>query len=261
MELDNILKIINRIAPEDLQESWDNCGIQVNDSRSKDIKRIMTCLEISDAVAAEAVEKGCDMIVTHHPLIFSGLKQVDAGSIIGNQIIELLKNGITVYSSHTAFDSAAKGTNQDLAERLELNDIQPMVADTKYEGCGMGRLGSYPLPMDFEDFTDLLNEVCPDSGLRIAGRIPEYVRKVALCTGSGAEFIDMAAEMGADVYITGDVKYHDARHADDLGFCVIDAGHYGTEILFAGNMAGLLYEELQDQVEIVVSESDINPFV
>jgi dinuclear metal center YbgI/SA1388 family protein len=260
MELKKILECINKIAPEDLQEDWDNSGIQINAASDGQIKRIMTCLEISDSVIDEAIKRETDMIVTHHPLIFSKLNKIDSGTVAGNQIIKLIQHGITVYSSHTAFDSAIHGTNQDLAEMLGLSGIVPMIPDKDHPGCGMGRYGTYEKPVKFDDFIDLLSEICMVSDVRTAGRIPDSITKAALCTGAGAEFIDLAAVGGADVYVTGDVKYHDARHADDIGFCVIDAGHYGTEILFADNMAGLLASELGESADIIVSETDINPF-
>lgn len=265
MNIKELISVINEIAPEELQESWDNSGIQINADPEKDIRKIMTCLEISDAVVDEAIEKGVDVVVTHHPLIFSKLAKIDAENIVGGQIVKLVKNGISVYSSHTAFDSASHGTNQDLAEQLDLKDITPMEPADGHPGCGMGRYGIYREPVYFGDFIEDVAEICPDAEIRVAGPVPEHVKKVALCTGAGAEFIDEAYENGADVYITGDVKYHDARHADDIGLCVVDAGHYGTEVLFSRNMAHLLINALDekhllDDVEVFPSETNIDPF-
>jgi GTP cyclohydrolase I len=260
-----VLDAIKKIAPEGLQEDWDNSGIQINVNPDKDVKKLLTCLEISDAVVAEAVRKGADMILTHHPLIFGKISRVDAEDVIGNQIVELIKHDISVYSSHTAFDSAAHGTNQYLAEQIGLEDVVPLIAAAdEYAGCGMGRVGRYISPLDFSDFYKTLERVCggkDGSEVRVAGKVPAKVAKVALCTGAGAEFIDKAAALGCDAYITGDVKYHDARHADDIGLCVIDAGHYGTEVVFAKNMAAQLEHELGGTLEILVSETNINPFI
>ncbi len=265
MNMRELVSIINKIAPEALQEDWDNSGIQINAVPEKQIKRIMTCLEISDAVVDEAAEKGADVVITHHPLIFTKLAGIDAEQVVGGQIVKLIENGISVYSSHTAFDSASHGTNQDLAEQLCLKNIIPMEPAEGYPGCGMGRYGTYTEPVFFSDFIEDVADICPDAEIRIAGAVPEYVKKVALCTGAGAEFIDEAYQNGADVYITGDVKYHDARHADDIGFCVVDAGHYGTEVLFARNMAELLTAEISADenisgVEVIISETNIDPF-
>lgn len=261
MDILKIIEILNQIAPEKLQENWDNSGIQINTGCGKDIKKIMTCLEISDRVIEEAIQKKADMIITHHPLIFSKLGRLDENDVTGRQIITLIKNNISVYSSHTAFDSAEHGTNQDLAEQLGLDSIAPLEESLLQAGCGMGRYGSYKEPIGFSDFLSILQRTCSEADIRVAGARPQSVKTVALCTGAGAEFIDEAKALGADVYITGDVKYHDARHADDIGFCVIDAGHYGTEILFADNMAKLLCAAPEMfGTEIFPSETDINPF-
>ena len=256
-----ITDAIKSIAPEALQESWDNSGIQVSPDSAKDYKRIMTALEISDGVVQEAVEKGVDMIVTHHPLIFSKLASVSDTATVGNQIITLIKNNIAVYSAHTSFDSAAGGTNSYLAEKIGLTESVPMIPAPGGEPDeGMGRVGRYASPLIFGVFLHKLETAMGKDSIRIAGNPPQSVETVALCTGSGAEFIDLARELGADVYITGDLKYHDARHADDTGFCVIDAGHHGTEVIFAENMAEKLRAALGENVEIIVSETDIYPF-
>ena len=131
MNMRELVSIINKIAPEALQEDWDNSGIQINAVPEKQIKRIMTCLEISDAVVDEAAEKGADVVITHHPLIFTKLAGIDAEQVVGGQIVKLIENGISVYSSHTAFDSASHGTNQDLAEQLCLKNINIWVSDAR----------------------------------------------------------------------------------------------------------------------------------
>ncbi len=255
------LEAVRTVAPEELQESWDNSGVQILTDPGASVERILTCLEISDSVVEEAVRKKADLIVTHHPLFFSKLSAVRADDVAGAQTIRLIRNSISLYSAHTSFDSAAHGTNQDLAEKLGLKDICPMYPSETDPAAGMGRYGTFEEPVPFDEFLRKVTEVCGQSLIRCAGKAPEMVRKAALCTGAGSEFMDDAFAGGADVYLTGDVKYHEARHADDLGKCVIDAGHYGTEVLFAENMAALLRDRLGDQAEILVSETDINPFV
>ena len=261
IRIEKALEAIRAAAPEALQESWDNSGIQILIDPEQEVHRVLTCLEISDTVVREAVEKEVDLIVTHHPLYFSKLSSVRADDVVGAQTIELVRHSISLYSAHTSFDSAEHGTNQDLAEKIGLKEIVPMYPSEEYPAAGMGRYGVYPESVSFEDFLRKVTEVCGQSLIRVAGSPPASVRRVALCTGAGSEFMDDAREGGADVYLTGDVKYHEARHAYDLGMCVIDAGHYGTEVLFAENMAALLRNRLGGEVEIFVSETDINPFV
>ncbi len=255
-----VLQAIREISPERLQESWDNTGIQILPDVDAPVHRILVCLEINDEIVEEAVRKKADLIVTHHPLMFRPVGSITPETAVGRQSIRLIQNNIAVYSSHTAFDSAPHGTNQDLAEQLELQNIRPMLPSPEDARAGMGRYGEYFPPKDFSDFIALLERVCTEDPLRTFGVIPEQVSCAALCTGAGAEFMKEALSLGADVYITGDVKYHEARDAADQGFCLIDAGHYGTEIQFASNMAAQLRDRLTD-VEIMESDVCINPLL
>ncbi|MGI6206082.1 MAG: Nif3-like dinuclear metal center hexameric protein [Anaerovoracaceae bacterium] len=255
------VEAVRRQAPERLQESWDNSGIQILADADAGINKILTCLEIESSVVDEAVECGAKLIVTHHPLFFNKIGNIRDDDPEGAQVIKLIQNGISVYSAHTSFDSAAHGTNQDLAEKLGLIDIVPMYPDETDPDAGMGRYGHYSEPVPFDVFERRLSDVCGADGIRIAGIKPESVQFIGLCTGAGSEFADDAVANGADVFVTGDLKYHEARHICDIGFCVIDAGHYGTEVLFADNMAALLREDIGDRAEIIPSRADINPFV
>ena len=261
IHIQEALQAVRSVAPEMLQEDWDNSGIQIITDTEKEIETILTCLEINDEVLEEAVNRNADLIVTHHPLFFSKMSSVRCDDVAGAQTIKLIQHSISLYSAHTSFDSSICGTNQDLAEKLDLSDIVPMYPSESDPAAGMGRFGVYREPMLFDDFLRKLTSVCGQSRIRIAGIAPARVKKVALCTGAGSEFMDDARAAGTDVYLTGDVKYHEARHACDTDMCVIDAGHYGTEILFAENMASLLRARLGSMVKVLVSETDINPFL
>ena len=137
---------IEQIAPPHLAEEWDNSGFQIRCDEAQKIRKILVCLEISDEVVAEAVADKADLIITHHPLIFGKISKVDHKNIMGNQIIRLIQAGISVYSAHTSFDSARRGTNQYLAEQIGLEEIMPLVPASE-EGCGMGRIGIYSSPV------------------------------------------------------------------------------------------------------------------
>lgn len=260
--MDEIKSALERIAPPGLAEEWDNSGFQVRITDGRQIRRILVSLEISGDVVSEAISKGADMIVTHHPLIFGKISKVDDKQITGNYLIRLIQAGISVYSAHTSFDSALNGTNQYLAEQLGLEEIRPLAPSALpgAEDCGMGRTGVFSEPLSFEAFMQRLVSACDRNIYRIAGKAPESVSKVSLCTGAGAEFIGAAAENGSDVYITGDVKYHDARDACETGVCVVDAGHFGTENIFSENFAAQLRAQKIEGLEVLVSESDLNPF-
>ncbi len=258
-DIGTIEKAMRQIAPPHLAEEWDNCGFQIRCDSDQNIEKILVCLEISDDIITEAIQKSADLIVTHHPLIFGGIRSVDMDDMTGRYVLRLIRAGISVYSAHTSFDSAKDGTNQYLAECLGLEEISPLVPAEDGES-GMGRAGVYRRPLPFSEFALRLKDACDGSIFRISGTIPEFVSKVSLCTGAGSEFIGEAEENASDVYITGDVKYHDARTACEKKFCIIDAGHFGTENIFTPNFAGQLRKLCPQDVEIMEAESDLDPF-
>ena len=258
-QIDQVEALIEEIAPAHLAEAWDNSGFQIRCAGKRQIRKILVSLEISENVISEAIGTGADMIVTHHPLLFRKTGAVDDNTVTGNYIIRLIQAGISVYSAHTSFDSARHGTNQYLAEKLGLKEIRPLLP-AEEEGCGMGREGTYEERIPFDVFMKRLISVCDRNIYRIAGPVPESVSKVSLCTGAGSEFIENAWKNGSDVYVTGDVKYHDGRDACERGICVVDAGHFGTENIFSENFSAQLREKNPGDLDILVSRSDLNPF-
>lgn len=258
-DIEAVTAAIEEVAPPHLAEEWDNSGFQIRCCEKGQIGRILVSLEISDDVITEAIKARADMIVTHHPLIFGKIASVDDKTVIGNHIVRLIQAGISVYSAHTSFDSALRGTNQYLAQKLGLAEIRPLLPAGE-DGCGMGREGIFREKLSFDEFMERLIAACDRNIYRVAGPVPESVTKVSLCTGSGAEFIETALKNGSDVYVTGDVKYHDARDACEKEICVVDAGHFGTENIFSENFAAQLRETGLRDLEILISRSDLNPF-
>lgn len=277
MTAGQIAEKIREIAPEALQEHWDNSGFLVG-SPMHQVTKVLTCLDLDVPVLEEAKKLGCEMIVTHHPLLFSGIKKLTDEDKTGRMLCELVKQGISVYSCHTPFDKTKGGNNDILAEVLGLSDVRNLagepVADPEQmarqeKEADIGRSGTFAVPVSAAELVKRLS-----SGLCIR---PESIRVAAcgnggtesgeqrfqtagLCTGAGADLLPMAAELGCDVFVTGDVKYHEAQEADALGICLIDAGHYGTEKLFGQTMQGLLAPKLSGQVEVLVSDVDLDPF-
>ncbi len=224
-----IIKEIEDFVPPCTAESWDNVGLMVGNPESA-ISKIVFALDCREAVINEAIALGADMIVTHHPFIFKGLKRLDFSTPIGRCIEKLTKNNIAVYSAHTNFDVAKKGTNQTLAELLELENITGL-ADADAEGYYMGRIGNLKKEMDCEDFISYVKNKLNADRLIVSGNTDKKINKVGMCTGAGSEFMQLAASKGCDAYITGDMKYHDGQMAEDLGLCVIDGSHYLTEVI------------------------------
>ena len=201
------------------------------------------------------------MIVAHHPLIFKGLKKIRTDLPLGRRLQQLLKNDIAVAAAHTNLDIAVGGVNDVLATAIGLFKLSTFViASQSPDGTveSMGRMGRLPAPMTVRDFAQQVREALPTEHVRLVDAGARPVRKVALCSGSGAEFIHKAAFMGADVYVTGDVKYHEAQQAVELGMHVIDAGHFGTEFPVVAVLRERLSQELAEakgQVDVIADEA------
>lgn len=260
MDKKKLIHIIENICPLSLAEDWDNCGFQIH-CGSKEIQRVLVALEVTGDVIDEAEKVGAEMILTHHPLLFRGIKAVDNNDVIGNYIFRLIKAGIDVYSCHTNFDKADGGNNDYLGKLLNMQNIRPFDADNGF--CRKGELaGEMAL-------AELAAETAARLGIeakyvRAAGNPTAAVKTTGWCTGAGTEFIADAAAEGCDVFITGDLKYHEAQLAKEMGMAVIDAGHYGSERIFTENMTELLkgsLAEAGEALEVVPSEIEVNPFI
>ena len=257
MRLLDIADYIEKMSPLHTQESWDNSGFQIK-SGNPEIESILVAMEINNDVIDEAIAKATKLIVTHHPLIFGGVKSVDDNDITGNYLIRLISHGINVYSTHTPFDKCEGGNNDYLAKVLHLDDIQPMTEDES----GFCRVGF----VDGEcTAAEYIGQVCSWTGVdrqfvSFVGDPNAAVDKVGLCTGAGADFMKEAVAAGCDLFVTGDVKYHVAQTAKELGLNFLDLGHFGTENLFRDNMAEYL-NNCGNNLKIFKSEVDLNPFV
>lgn len=259
LRFDEMIQAIESVAPAYLQEGWDNSGIQiaVNDNV---ISRVLTALELTEDVIQESIDEDVDMIITHHPLIFGGIKTVDFRDMTGSYILKLIEAGISVYSSHTPFDKIEGGNNDYLAELIGLRDISGFTDGENVEM--IGRVGMLPYPVTLEDMVEIIAEKLDLEAeqIRFVGYPQQMISTVGMCTGAGADLMDLAAANGCQLFITGDLKYHDAQKAKAKGIAVIDAGHYGTEKSFADNFAGKLREKVAGSVEIIESKVDIDPF-
>ena len=253
MYMNDMIDVMEKIASPALAAEWDNSGLQV-DAGKEEIKRILVALDITHAVIEEAKEKKVDLIITHHPLIFSPLHKVDNKTITGNYIVKLIQSGISVYSAHTNFDEAEGGNNDYIASLLKLAKIK------KFGGNSMGRMGELFVKMSFEDVCSYVKDSLKLESMNIVGSPSAGIKKVGICSGSGGGMIDEAFDSGCELYITGDIKYHDALYASERGICLIDAGHYGTEKFFVENLAEKLKELTRGRLEIIPSSLNINPF-
>lgn len=355
------------MAPPGLAESWDNSGLQLGDPTAT-ISRIMVALDATPTVIESALASACNLLVTHHPLIFTAQKSISATTPLGGLIHAAIRGGLAVVSMHTNYDCAEGGLNDLLAQRIGLSACTPLqVTSTRelaklvvyvpaehlepvrtallphtevlgaYCGCsfsspgegtftplegahpfigslgqqervaecrlellvertavpraikallaahpyeepafdvypllnegrklGLGRIGRLTEPVSLASFAARLQQSLAAPGLRFVGDPDAAIRKVALCSGAGASLLRISVRAGADVLVTGDVKYHEAREAEDLGIALIDAGHFPTEIIMvdavAERLAGMLAEAGFAECEVLPCRVEIDPF-
>ena len=263
--IEMLKKKLNEIAPEAAAEAWDNCGMQI-DLGKENAERILICLEITNAVIEEAKQKKVDFIITHHPLYFNAVKKIDNHTLIGKYTIALIEAGISVYASHTCFDKIVGGNNTKICEMLGLINPEPL-----FTGTGPFDYVGYTAEFAEEKtFGEVIKKVAhvlqrAPGELRYVGEENMLIKKIGVCSGAGAELVPKAAERGCALFITGDIRYHEAAAASETGMALIDAGHFGTEKIFAENMAKQLrcileQKKEESKTEIFVSESDKNPF-
>jgi len=362
-----IAKIIEGIAPIQTAESWDNVGFQIG-NKHLEIDRVMVALEVTQSVVAEAINKNIDLIVTHHPLIFSKLKKLTSDDPVQSMVMELIKNNINLYVAHTNLDASKKGTNYYLSNLLGLKRIEALdekKLDAYYKlgvfvpedsaeklrevlfNYGAGVLGNYdhasfntkgigtfrPLEgsnpsigeknqesqvnevkievvikgndldtvvekmlnahpyetvaydviklenlednysigltgyldqgMTLDDLAEDVKEKFGIDQLKVVRSHDKTIRKVALCSGAGSDYITLASRMGCKCLITGDIKYHEAQLAKQLDLNLIDAGHFETENIYTTYLKEFLSNRCKEKgydIKIIESESIENPF-
>ena len=225
-------------------ESYDNVGLLIGHEDAA-VDTVVTALDVTEGAIAYAVREGAQMIVSHHPLLFRGAKTIVDGDRDGARLLMLIENHLAVCAAHTNMDAALGGTNDIAAEKLGLTDvvpIEPVPGDDS--GAGMGRIGRLPAAMTVRQFAELVKEVFDIPSVRMISSDPDAViQKTALCTGKGMGFYKVARMAGAEIYLTGDVTYHEAEEALATGAHIIDAGHFGTEFPIAEAIAQYLQQQ------------------
>lgn len=224
----DIAEIIERFAPKSLQESYDNTGLQIGDPLSE-VTAVLVCLDVTEDILAEAIERDCNMIISHHPLLFKGLKNITGATTTQRMVITALRNNIAIYSAHTNLDSTLDGVSYEMASQLRVRDLRTLAPHHDNPSAGLGVIGHIP-PTPCLEFLRKVKEVFNVRALRYAGPASKLVIKnVALCGGSGASLIGDAIANHADILITGDIKYHDfTTWSSDI--LIADIGHYESEL-------------------------------
>ena len=249
MNAREVADIIEQFAPLEQAASWDNSGFCIG-SPDTEVRGILVGFDCTPALVREAVARGANMIVTHHPLIFHGIKKISEDTFLGEVITLAVKNDIVVYAAHTNADKAGGGVNDLMADRLGLRDRRVLSED------GFGLVGMLEAPMPAADFIAFVKKQFSLKCLRASRPISTAVRKVALCSGSGGSMLAEALASGADAYICGDLTYH--QFFAEKGIMLLDIGHFESEIDIVDKLISVLEEKIST-FAVLRTKEDYNP--
>lgn len=237
MKVFEIAKLIEKTAPKNLAYQWDNVGLLVGD-RNKEIQSVYITLDTNLTTVKEAVYLGADMIISHHPIMFSPINRIDYSTPQGLLIKELITNDLPLYAAHTNMDTAKGGINDVLGNKLGLFDICVLDMHTDDKEAGLGRYGKIK-PQKLSDFCETVKSAL-NTPIRCCGDDNMIISKAAVGSGACSELVPIAKEKGCDVLVTADMKYHQMIDAYEMGISVIDAGHYPTEVFVIDIFADIL---------------------
>lgn len=256
--LHQLCQHLENFAPPQLSEDWDNVGLLVGDA-TRAISRAMTCLTITPASAAEAIKQQADLIITHHPLPFQPLKRITTATTVGSLLLALIEARVAIYSPHTAFDSAAEGINQTLAEGLQLTDIKPLQpSEPSLPLGGTGRQGRCATPETVASLAQRLKGFLKIEDLQLVGNSVQSVTKVALGCGSAGKFLADAVREKCELFITGETSFHTFLEAEARGIALLMPGHYASERFAVERLAEKLQHAFP-QLHIWASDEERDP--
>ena len=225
MKVREITAVIEAFAPLSLQESYDNAGLIVG-RPDDEVSKALLAVDVTEEVIAEALEEGCDMIITHHPIIFHALKRFNSASYVERCVEQAIRHGIVLYAAHTNLDSAPYGMSHRVAEMLGLKSVE--ILQPTVENCGFGVVGELSEEWPAQKFMQFVMQRFDVKALRHSDIVKQTIRKVAICTGAGGSLIDEARKSGAELYLTSDLKYNDfMRHENSI--ILADMGHFESE--------------------------------
>ena len=231
MKVKELTGWIEEKFPPKAAEDWDNVGLLVGDDE-KEIYHIFLALDLTEETLLEAVSAGADMILTHHPMIFTNIRKINNHTFTGRKILTLIRKDISYYAMHTNYDIL--GMAQLSADYLKLKDTAVLSVTEERDGKqeGFGRVGMLPKKMTLKECALFVKDAYKLGDVKVYGDLDMEVERAAVCTGSGKSMIEEALKNHAQVYVTGDIDHHTGIDTVAQGMALIDAGHYGTEYIF-----------------------------
>ena len=276
MKIYQVVDALEQYAPLPLQEGYDNAGLQVGLTEAVEVSGALLCLDVTEAVVDEAIRKGCNLIVSHHPLIFRKLARISDENYVQRTVMKAIKNDIAIVSMHTNMDAATGGVNFKIAEKLGLRNVRFFGGEKEVNGVkgGEGVIGeiadeaieaSSDLKERFsegiaaDDLILMLRDRFQVESVQCNELLRRPIRKVALCGGAGSFLLDAAIAAGADAFITGEMHYHEFfGHEQEIQICVI--GHYQSE-QFTSEVFLTIIEEKCPGVKCYIAETNTNPIL
>ena len=254
MKVRDIIQIIEDFAPLSIQEGWDNSGLCVG-SPEDEATSVLLGLDCTEQLVDEAIECGADLIITHHPLIFSGLKKISPDDQTGAAVIKAVRAGISIYAAHTNADKVKAGVSGAMAARLGLKDVEILEEDG--DGTGLGVVGNLPEPVSAEEATALVKERFSLKMVKTSAPVGCKISRIAMCGGSGSSLIESARRSKAQLYISGDISYH--HFFTPEGFMIMDIGHYESEIEIVDILFSLIKKNFPTFAVRITQNINSNP--
>ena len=257
MQCKEIMQVIEAAYPRSAALDFDNVGLLAGRA-GKEVNRVYLALDATDAVIDRAIEAGADMLITHHPLIFSPMKRVTDEDFIGRRVVKLIQSDIAYYAMHTNYDVLGMATFSEKILGIKNSQVLDVTMCEDGNEEGIGRVGDLEKPMTLEECCVYVKHKLKLGSLKVFGDMNGTVSRLAVSPGSGKSAVAPAIAKGADVLVTGDIGHHDGLDAVEQGLAVIDAGHYGTEYIFIDDMKHFLEDKLP--VLDVMTTPIIHPF-
>jgi len=228
MKIKDILDVLEAVAPPHLQESYDNAGLIVGDPQAP-VTGVLFCLDSTEAVVQEALDKGCNLVVAHHPIVFKGLKRFNGANYVERTVMQAIRHGVALYAIHTNLDNVYhQGVNARIAQKLGLRSTRILAPKPGLEDIGAGLLGELPQAMDETAFLQMLRQELRATCVRHTILRGRPVRRVAVCGGAGSFLLPDALRAEADAFVTADFKYHEFFDAEGR-LVIADIGHFESE--------------------------------
>lgn len=259
MKIREVVDALERFAPLPLQEGFDNAGLQVGLTEAE-VSGALLCLDVTERVVDEAAALGCNLIVSHHPLMFHALKRISDGDEVQRTVVKAIRNNITVVSMHTNIDNAHGGVNFKIAAKMGLRDCR-FIGSKTVGGieCGSGVIGTLAEPLAADDFVIMLKRTFDVECVQCNQLLRRQIKTVALCGGAGAFMLGQAMSNGADAFVTGEMHYHEYfGHEQEIQIAVI--GHYQSE-QYTNEIFESIIREACPGVKTYLTKTNTNPII